>query len=235
MAQAHHDFTKRTLSTMARAGRRIRFVRGTRIFCAGDAGDCMYLLRAGKVKIVEKAWDGRETLMALLGPGDAFGELSVFEDVPRTSTATTLTEVVATSLNAASLMACLRDDPDFAYQLCRKFAQRLRDIDDARCAVTFTDMPGRVAAQLLALAARFGVPEGRSIRVDHELTQSELGQLVGCSRVSVSKTLSGFEEREWIRRRGKSIWVDAHGELAARARATPDPLQKRILGNFPRD
>ena len=81
-----------------------------------------------------------------------------------------------------------------------------------------SDVPGRVAKTLLQLANRFGVQEGGSLRVNHDLTQEEIAQLVGASRETVNKALATFAHRGWIRLEGKSVVIVNTEHLAKRAR-----------------
>jgi CRP-like cAMP-binding protein len=77
-------------------------------------------------------------------------------------------------------------------------ARRLRRTDNNLADMIFTDVPGRVAKQLLLLAQRFGTQEGDAMRVTHDLTQEEIAQLVGASRETVDKALADFAHRGWI-------------------------------------
>ena len=81
-----------------------------------------------------------------------------------------------------------------------------------------TDVPGRVAKQLLALAQRFGTQDDGDLRVTHDLTQVEIAQLVGASRETVNKALADFAHRGWIRLEGKSVLICDSERLAHRAR-----------------
>lgn len=196
----------------------VTFRRGQCVFLEGDAGDRLYVIVEGKVKISRRALDGRENVLAVLGPAEIFGELALFDPGPRTSTVTTLTNVRAMSMDRAALSAWIRDHPEIAEQLLRVLARRLRRTNDIVTDVIFTDVPGRVAKQLLTLAQRFGVREGAALRVDHELTQLELAQLVGSSRETVNKALGEFTQRGWIRVQGKTVFIEAPERLARRAR-----------------
>ena len=196
----------------------VEFPRGHQIFAEGDVGDQLYILVAGKVKVGRRTVDGRENLLALMGPADMFGELALFDPGPRTSTVTALTDVQAVTMDRAALRLWIRQYPEIAEQLLRVLARRLRRTNDAMTAMIFTDVPGRVAKQLLLLAQRFGVPDGAAVRLDHELTQEELAQLVGSSRETVNKALVDFGQRGWIRVQGKTVFIDDPQRLAHRAR-----------------
>ena len=97
-------------------------------------------------------------------------------------------------------------------------ARRLRRTNANLADLIFTDVPGRVAKTLLQLANRFGVQEGGALRVNHDLTQEEIAQLVGASRETVNKALATFAHRGWIRLEGKSVLIVDTEHLAKRAR-----------------
>ncbi|CPZ76379.1 cAMP-binding protein [Mycobacteroides abscessus] len=196
----------------------VDFPRGHTVFAEGEPGDRLYIIITGKVKIGRRSPDGRENLLTIMGPSDMFGELSIFDPGPRTSSATTITEVRAVSMDRDALRAWIADRPEIAEQLLRVLARRLRRTNNNLADLIFTDVPGRVAKQLLQLAQRFGTQEGGALRVTHDLTQEEIAQLVGASRETVNKALADFAHRGWIRLEGKSVLISDSGVWhAARA------------------
>jgi CRP/FNR family transcriptional regulator, cyclic AMP receptor protein len=192
------------------------FPRGHMVFAEGEPGDRLYIITPGKVKIGCRSPDRRENLLAILGPSDMFGELAVFDPGPRTSSATTITEVRAVSMDRGALRAWIADRPEIAEQLLRVLARRLRRTNNL-VDLIFTDGPGRVAKQLLALAQQFGTQDDGVMRVTHDLTQEEMAALVGASRETVNKALADFADRGWIRLDGKSVWICDSERLAQRA------------------
>ena len=188
------------------------------VFTQGAPGVDLYIVLAGKVKIRRRTTDGRETLIAVLGPTDMFGELALFDPGPRTSTVTTLTEVHAVRMNRRALRAWMAAYPDIGQQLLRVLARRLRRTNDTLCDLIFTDVPGRVAKQLLHLARRFGTSADQTLSVELNLTQEELAQLVGSSRETINKALSDFTQRGWIRQEGQTLFILAPEKFAHRAR-----------------
>ena len=196
----------------------IRFPRGRMVFAEGEPGDRLYIIAHGKVKIGRSSPDGRENLLTIMGPSDMFGELSIFDPGPRTSSATAITEVRAVSMDRDALRAWIADRPEIAEQLLRVLARRLRRTNNNPADLIFTDVPGRVANQLLQLAHKFGTQEDGALRVTHDLTQEEIAQLVGASRETVNKALSDFTSRGWIRLEGKTVVITDSERLVRRAR-----------------
>jgi CRP/FNR family transcriptional regulator, cyclic AMP receptor protein len=192
--------------------------KGEILFSEGEPGDSLYIVQSGKVKVVRRAADGRQNLIALMGPSDMIGELSLFDPGPRTATATAVTDARLGRLRKAALRPWLSDRPEIAEQLLRVLARRLRRTNDALADLIFTDVPGRVAKNLLQMAGKFGSRDGGVLRVTHDLTQEELAQLVGASRETVNKALADFASRGWLRLDGKSVIILDPERLARRAR-----------------
>ena len=192
--------------------------RGTTLFHEGEPGDSLYIVLSGKVKLGRRSSDGRENLVAVMGPADQFGELSLFDPGPRTSTAIVVTDARIARLPKQALHKWVQDRPQIAMQLLRVIARRLRRTNTMLADLIFVDVPGRVAKQLLQLAQRFGSVDGGQLRVTHDLTQEELAQLVGASRETVNKALADFAQRGWLRLEGKSVVILDRERLARRAR-----------------
>jgi CRP-like cAMP-binding protein len=191
---------------------------GHTLFAEGEPGDRLYIVVSGKVKIGRRSPDGREKLLTIMGPSDMFGELSIFDPGPRTSSATTITDVCAVSMDRETLRAWIADRPEITERLLRVLARRLRRTNNNLTDLIFTDVPGRVAKQLLHLAQKFGTQEGGATRVIHDMTQEEIAQLVGALRETVNKAPADFAHRGWIRLEGKSVLISDSERLARRAR-----------------
>ena len=203
---------------------RADIARGERLFGEGDVGDKLYVVLDGKIKLTRTAADGRENLLSVIGPGEMFGELSLFDPRPRTQTATALTDARLAALDHQALRDWVTDRPDMALHLLRGLAQRLRRTNEVMTDLVFTDVPGRVAKALLDLADRFGLQRPDGLQVNHDLTQEELAQLVGASRETVNKALADFVGRGWIQLAAKSVLLVDPERLRRRARlAGPSP------------
>jgi CRP/FNR family transcriptional regulator, cyclic AMP receptor protein len=192
--------------------------RGERLFSEGDTGDKLYIILSGKIKLTKAAPDGRENLLSVHGPGEMFGELSLFDPIPRTSSATAVTNADLAGVAHEDLRSWLTTRPEVAMHLLQALAKRLRRINEVKADLVFTDVPGRVAKALLDLAERFGVQTPAGIQVNHDLTQEELAQLVGASRETVNKALADFAARGWLQLAAKSVLLTDVDRLRKRAR-----------------
>lgn len=194
------------------------FTKGEVIFHEGEPGDHLYLILSGKVKLGQGSSDGRESLMAILGPGEMFGELSLFDPGLRTSTAAALTEATMLALGNDQLMPLLDGRSEVAAALLQALARRLRRTNEAMADLVFTDVPGRVAKALMDLGEKFGTLTPEGLLVKHDMTQEELAQLVGASRETVNKALAEFGNRGWIRLESRQVMIMDVERLGRRAR-----------------
>ncbi|MGI8953226.1 MAG: Crp/Fnr family transcriptional regulator [Nocardioidaceae bacterium] len=192
--------------------------RGDVLFHEGDSGDRLYVVTDGKVKLGRTSADGRENLLAILGPGQMFGELSLFDPGPRSATATAVTDCDLQSLSHDDLNTWLTNHSNVARALLHQLAARLRRTNDVVADLVFSDVPGRVAKALIDLSTRFGRKADDGIHVHHDLTQEELAQLVGASRETVNKALADFAMRGWLRLEPRSVVILDPERLARRAR-----------------
>lgn len=179
--------------------------KGQTLFQEGEPGDQLYLVKSGKIKLSHASGDGRESVLMVLGPGDMFGELSLFDPGPRTSTAIAITDSEVLGLSNTELAPWLEGRPEVAQALLQALAHRLRRASEAMSDLVFADVPGRVAKALLELGEKFGTPGDTGLYVHHDLTQEELAQLVGASRETVNKALADFASRGWIRLETRSV------------------------------
>jgi CRP/FNR family cyclic AMP-dependent transcriptional regulator len=104
----------------------VKLDRGERLFAEGTEGDKLYIIITGKIKLTKAAPDGRENLLSVHGPGEMFGELSLFDPIPRTSSATAVTNARLAALAHDDLRTWLCARPQVAMHMLQALAQRLR-------------------------------------------------------------------------------------------------------------
>jgi CRP/FNR family transcriptional regulator, cyclic AMP receptor protein len=192
--------------------------KGEILFHEGEFGDHLFLILEGKVKLGHASTDGRESLMAVLGPGEMFGELSLFDPGLRAATATALTQARVFRLGNTQLMPWLAGRPEVAAALLQALARRLRRTNEAMADLVFSDVPGRVAKALMELGEKFGTLIPGGLLVTHDMTQEELAQLVGASRETVNKALADFAQRGWISLESRQVLILDVERLGKRAR-----------------
>jgi len=182
------------LADVARHLRRRRFRRGEVIFHQGDPGDALHLVGSGAVKIVLPSEHGEEAIIATLRRGDFFGELALLDGAPRSATAVALEPSETWTLSRDLFHELLDRDPRLRDSLLAGLARELRRLTGQVEELHFLDLAGRLAMRLARLA-READPAATEVRLDWPYTQSDLAAMIGGTRQSVNKLLSGLVER----------------------------------------
>jgi CRP-like cAMP-binding protein len=183
-----------------------RLRRGEVLFHEGDPGDKLYIVTDGKVKLGRTSSDGRENLLAILGPGQMFGELSLFDpararprhrrhrdDLP-----------LAVPRRPAALA---RRAPGVSLGTAAQLAGRLRKTNEVVADLVFSDVPVASPRRCSTSRTASAAPADDGVHVHHDLTQEELAQLVGASRETVNKALADFASRGWLRLEPRSVVI----------------------------
>jgi CRP/FNR family transcriptional regulator, cyclic AMP receptor protein len=195
-----------------------RYRKGSSIFVQGEAGARCYAIATGAVRISAYHTDGREAVLAVLGPGDVFGELALFDDAPRSADASVIEDAELLSLDRDALHGVIAAHPALALALLRTLGVRLRRTNEALQEIALFDVPGRVARRLADLAEAHGAPTDDGTLIDLPLSQESLAQMVGATRESVNKALAGLVRRGLVSRQGRRYVVADTEKLRDRAR-----------------
>jgi CRP-like cAMP-binding protein len=184
-----------------------RFNPGQIIFHLGDPAGLLYVITSGKVKISHTTPEGNEALLAILGDGDFFGELALLDETPRSATAEALDITDTLTLHRSEFMHFIESNPAFARHVLYVLARRIRNMNSQISDIFFLDLSGRVARMLLNLATQYGVEVADGIQIDIPLTQTDLSEMTGATRVSINKTLGRFRRSGWLRVKGRTFTI----------------------------
>jgi CRP/FNR family transcriptional regulator/CRP/FNR family cyclic AMP-dependent transcriptional regulator len=206
------------LDALTANSRRRLFRRGETIFRHGDVGNALYFLETGRVKVVVTSEQGDDVLLAVLGSGEVFGELSVFDGLPRSATVEVLEDATVLSLDRQTFQDYLRNEPEVAFHLLATLSRRLRTGDAMVEDCAFLDVPGRLAKKLLDLAEQHGSQTPDGLEIDLRLTQRELAGMVAASRESVNKHLAYFRQKGLVGLHRGHLVIRKPEDLARRAR-----------------
>jgi CRP/FNR family transcriptional regulator, cyclic AMP receptor protein len=194
-----------------------RFRRGEVIFHMGDPGDALFVILSGDVKISLPSATGEEAILATLGAGDVFGELSLLDGAPRSASATALGPTDVVILPRDQFRELIATEPGAREALFSAVAGELRRLTRHVEDLHFLDITGRLAARLVRLAQDGGTPTaGGAIRLRASLTQGDLAAMVGCTRQSVNKLLGQFTDAGFLRvERDGIVVMDLDGLVRA--------------------
>lgn len=206
-----------TVALLRAQGRPRRFRTGATLFHEGDHSDWIGLVVKGRVKVSCYGADGRERLVAVVGPGELLGELSAIDGEPRSATATALDPLDVSVLTAEEFVALLEQHPTATLGILRSVIGRLRDSDKRRIEFGALDTVGRVGRLIIELAERYGEEADGVIRIRLPLSQEELAGWAGASREAVVKALRQLRARGWIETGRREISVLDLPALARRS------------------
>jgi CRP-like cAMP-binding protein len=188
-----------------------RLRRGEHVCRRGEIADRLWVVFSGRMAVSARGSDGRESVMAVLGPGALFGELPLFDGGLRSADVRALTNVTLVTVLYEDVRAVLQNRPDVLWPVTRVLARRLRATNDALADAMLLDLTGRTAKRLLELA-------GEEDEFRMPLTQEELAAMVGASRERVNKAIATFVKLGWLEIGGRTRYkILDRAELEARA------------------
>jgi len=201
------------LRALAAKGYVRSYPTGATVFSQGRPGDSLHVVIEGAVRISLLSPSGDEATIALLGPGECFGDLSLLDGRPRSASAIAARPTKTLVVTRGDFAGWLAGRPRAALALLETLSLRVRRTDEALADLAFLDLEHRLAKQLLELAE--GHPEvrmrGQRDGVRLRITQSELGAMLGVSRESVNKQLNVFAREGWLKLgRGSVTLLDPH-------------------------
>jgi CRP/FNR family cyclic AMP-dependent transcriptional regulator len=178
------------------------------IFSQGDPAEAIFYLLKGRVKLTVISKEGKEAVIAILGPGDFFGEGCLAGQLLRMSTAAAISESSIIRLEKAGVIRALHDDPAFSELLLRHLLTRNIRIEEDLVDQLFNSSEKRLARVLLLLA-NFG-KEGKPEPVIPKMSQETLAEIVGTTRSRISFFMNKFRKLGFIEYNGK---LEVHSSL----------------------
>lgn len=184
-----------------------RFGNDQIIFHLGDPAGLLYIITEGKIKISHSSADGQEAVLAILGAGDFFGELALLDDSPRSATAEAIDSTETLTLHRDDFLSFLDSNPAFARHVLNILARRIRHLNKQISDIFFLDLPARLARTLLLLGEQHGRSGEKGIVIDLSLTQTDLAEMTGATRVSINKALGRFRRSGWVLVKGRQMTI----------------------------
>jgi CRP/FNR family transcriptional regulator, cyclic AMP receptor protein len=188
------------------------YPKGSVILFQDDPGDSLFVLRAGRVKVVLIGEDGREVILGVLEPGAHFGELALIDDQPRSAHVIAMEDAQLLILRREDFRRRVEANPTVAWALLTELSRRLRRADVKIGGLVLLDVPGRIARLLLDLADEAGTDA-----IDKPLTHQTIAQMIGASRETVSRAMKEFQDAGLITVERRRIAVGDRAALEKRS------------------
>ena len=185
------------------------FKNGQIIFQRGDPGGALMAVLAGRVRISLGSEDGKEMVLAIMEPGQVFGEIALLDGKGRTADAWAMGDCRLMVLHQRDFQPFVEREPGLALRLMRVLCERIRRANGVYESMALLDLPARLARLLLQLEQTHGEPAAGGRRIALKLSQAELGNLIATSRESVNKQLKAWQDRGLVgRERGRLVLRD---------------------------
>jgi CRP-like cAMP-binding protein len=181
------------------------YPKNTVVFGQDQPGDSMFIIAAGKVKVVLYGENGKEITLTFFKRGDFFGEMSLLDEQPRSANVITTENSTLMILKRDAFFKHLASSPTTAVNVLTELSRRLRKADEIIGNLALLDVYGRVARLMMDLAETDGeaVEEGTLIR--KRPTQQDIASMVNSSRETVSRVLNDFQKRGLLLMDGKKV------------------------------
>ncbi len=205
------SLTEESLSAIAATGSSHQLRRGDTLFTEGEDPDHIYIVTSGRIAMVNRSIDGRESVVALMETGDLFGEMPLFDGGIRSTGARALEPSGVIAIPYEPVRALYEEHPDELWVVVKLLVGRLRATDKSLADSVFLDVTGRTAKRLLELAGdedEFILP----------ITQEELAGMIGASRERVNKAIASFVRLNWIDQSDRRYVITNREQLTIRAR-----------------
>ncbi len=192
---------------------RRRYKKNNMILMEEDFGDTLFILSQGSVKITRLSDDGREVILSILGEGDFFGEMSIFDGESRSANVIALEDTEVLVLKRGDFLDLLERHPQIAIVLLQELAARLRKSDQQIEGLSLSDAENRIAITLIRLAEELGVIQMGKVVIENLPYQQDIANMAGTSRETVSRMLKLLQDKGYLEKRGRRLVIPNYEEF----------------------
>ena len=171
-----------------------RYKKNSLIIFEADFGLNLYIINKGRVKISQISEEGGEVILAILGEGEFFGELSVIDGLSRSATVTALDNVELLVMKRDDFLSALEKHPQISVFLLKELASRIRKSDAQIKSLSLRNAKGRVATTLIRLAEDIGRIKNGKVSIPELPLQRDLANIAGTSRETISRVIAALEK-----------------------------------------
>ena len=195
-----------------------RFASGTVVVSQDESGDSLFVIMNGRIKVVIAGENGREVTLSILRSGESFGEMSMFDQAPRSANCVAVEPAQLLVLSREDLLKHVQAHPRTALNLLGEMSRRLRRADQTIAQLALCDVNERLIHRLVGLARDEGTNSPEGLVVRRRPTQQELANMIGSCRETISRAYNQLARDGLIIARGRSLVV---------TQGLIDKLQKR--------
>ena len=172
-----------------------------------EFGDTVFAICEGTIKITRVNDEGKEVILALLGPGEIFGEMAIIDGESRSANALAQENCILLAFPQNEFLKILRTYFDVSFALMGELARRLRKSDQQIEALSLSDAENRIGVSMLNLAEDMGSIRKGKVTIEKLPFQQDIANMAGTSRETVSRVLKMFEEKNLIIKNGHRLII----------------------------
>ncbi len=201
------DLDEESLTKVANSGVLQSFKKDSVILSEEDAGNALFVIAAGKVKVVRSDSADKEVILAILNDSDFFGEMALLDGLNRSANVIAMEDSKIFIIQRNDFLDLLRKFPDVSIALLQELSTRLRASSMKIKALSLKDAEGKVATVLLQLADDLGRIKNGVVEIEKLPFQHELANMAGTSRETISRTLHSFAKKGLVELEGSKLRI----------------------------
>lgn len=175
-----------------------RYKKNMIIFMEGEPGEGFHYIKRGKVKIAQLTQDGREHIINILGPGEVFAEVLLFNRGTYPATAVAIEDSLIGMIKNSELEKVVTENSRIALQIIRVMSKKLLQAQKKIKTLALSDTFSRTAQILTRLSQQYGQETGGGVQIAVDMTRQDLANLVGTTRETMSRVLSSLKKDKVI-------------------------------------
>jgi CRP/FNR family cyclic AMP-dependent transcriptional regulator len=184
-----------------------RYAKDDVIFHADEMGDVFCVIREGKVKITMNSPEGKEIILAMMGPGEFFGEMALLDDAPRSATVVALEPLEVVTIWRTDFLQILQDNFSITRKLLSELSKRVRRMSLRIESLATMDVYGRLARFFLDLATQQGKVLDNGYVAVTRPTHQAIANMIGTSRETVSRLIHELMRQDLLLSEGKTVYL----------------------------
>lgn len=201
------DLDEESLTKVANSGVLQSFKKDSVILSEEDAGNALFVIATGKVKVVRSDSADKEVILAILNDSDFFGEMALLDGLNRSANVIAMEDSKIFIIQRNDFLDLLRKFPDVSIALLQELSTRLRASSMKIKALSLKDAEGKVATVLLQLADDLGRIKNGVVEIEKLPFQHELANMAGTSRETISRTLHSFAKKGLVELEGSKLRI----------------------------
>ena len=201
------ELSDKECSTLQKFFKPRNYLKNSMIILEEEYGDLVFVVQTGTIKITRVNDEGKEVILALLGPGEIFGELAILDGEARSANALAQENCQLLAINKEDFLDILKNNFSVSYNLMCELAKRLRKSDQQIEALSLSDAEHRIGVSLLNLAEDMGVIRKGKVTIQNLPFQQDIANMAGTSRETVSRVLKLLENKSMISKVGHTLVI----------------------------